>query len=239
MAVVASSELTSQVTTLYTGTDRFYALLVNNPGANLDASATYLQVIEQELDPDIGGYLRQEFIYSSTDINAYSAGVSVDSKRVTFTHNGTPTTQWSISHVAVVRAPSSRNTINVKPRLGTFDLSATGTDPATDRITISASDWANIVDGDRVVIDPYQGVTLPAGLAINTYYYVKKVGTNQLELYSDVALSTIVDITGVSAGFGFLQNATGTLLGIHELPSTVNVSATQTVLYDISINQGQ
>jgi hypothetical protein len=239
MATVASSELTSQVTDLYTGTDRFYALLMDDTSTTFGATSTYLEIIENEVDPDIGGYLRQEFSYSSGDINTYSSGVSLDSKRVTFTHNGTPTTQWSVSHVAVVRAPGSRSTLNVKPRLGTFDLSATGTDTATDRVTIGTSDWALINDADRIVIDPYQGVTLPAGLAVSTYYYVKKVGTDELEFYTDEALTTIVDITGVSAGFGLIKNATGTLFGVHELASPITVSPTQSILYDIGINQGQ
>lgn len=239
MATIVSDELTSQVTALYTGSDNFYALLMSDSGANYNASSTYLDVVDVELDPDIGAYARQEFSYGTSDINAYNAGVSVDSKRVTFTHGGTPITAWTVSHVAVVRAPASRSAVNQKPILANFDLDNTEVDAATDRVTVDAVDYSNFIDGDRIVLQPFQGAVLPAGLANATYYYVKKVGTNQLEFYSDEALSTIVDITGVSTGTAYIQNAIGTLFGVYELASPVSVAATQSVIYDIAINQGQ
>lgn len=239
MATVVSDELTSQVTQLYTGTDKFYALLITDPGATFNASSSYADVIENEIDPDIGGYLRQEFSYTSTDINSYNNGVSVDAKRVTFTHSGTPTTDWTISHVAVVRAPGARSTANVKPIWGEFSLSATDVDITLNRITVDASDYSNFVDGDQVTIYGYQNATLPAGIGSNIGYYIKKVGTNQLELYTDPLLSTIVDITGTSSGTGYIRNASGILFGVYQLASTTSVAGTQSIIYDISINQGQ
>ena len=48
-----------------------------------------------------------------------------------------------------------------------------------------------------------------------------------------------MEITGVSAGIGFIKNANGNLFGTYALPSSVTVAGTQSVIYDISVNQGQ
>lgn len=239
MATIVSDELTSQVSTLYAGTDKFYAVLLNSGGATYNALSQYVDIVKAELDPDIGGYTRQEFSYAAGDINTYNAGVSVDPKRVTFTHSGIPLTQWTVTNVAVIRSLATRSTINVKPIVGEFLMDATAVDTALDRITLSVADYTDLQDSDRVTVFGYQSAPLPAGLALDTYYYIKKVGSNQVELYSDAGLTTKIDITGVANGTAYFRNAIGTFCGIYTLGSAINVAPTQSVLYDISFNQGQ
>jgi len=239
MATVSAEELNVQVERLYTGTDYFYACLVDTAGATVAAGTSLVDFLDYEQDPDVGGYLRKEFNYASTDINVYNSGVSVDAKRVTYTHDGTgpANTDWDVTHVVVVRAPLSKSQTNVKPILSTFDMSGSGVDIANDRINVSTI--TNFADGDPVVIKPDPSATLPAGIATGTKYYVKKDTGNFIKLATDVGLSTFVDITGVSSGAGNIQNAIGSIVGYYELPTSLSVSATQSVSYDLDFNQGQ
>lgn len=244
MAVVSAEELLVQVQTLYTGADYFYALLVNDGGVTFDVNSTLEDIIRKEQDPTIGGYQRKEVIYTSGDINTYNSGISIDAKTVTYTHSNVPTTtDWSVTHVAVVRAPSSKSATNVLPVLSTFDMSGSGTDIANDTINVSAI--TNFSDGDPVVITCGATNSLPAGLqsasdaTTSDKLYIKKTTGNLMELYSDSGLTTKVDITGVSSGTGDIRNAVGNLLGFYELSATLPVAGTQTITFDIDVNQGQ
>lgn len=244
MAIVSAEELVTQVIQLYTGTDYFYALLVNDQGSILSETTSLEEVLVLEQDEDIGAYVRKELIYTSADINAYSGGVSLVDKRALFTHSGTPSTvDWTITHVAVVRAPASRSSTNVLPVLSTFDMSATGTDIASDSVAVSTI--ANFTDGDAVVIITKGGSVLPSGLESPTSnssspkLYIKKGTGNSVQFYSDALLTTLVDITAVSTGVGYIKNATGNLVGLFEPANSITVSATQSVTFDININQGQ
>jgi len=65
----------------------------------------------------------------------------------------------------------------------------------TDRITLTAHFHAN---ADEVTLT--SSGTLPAGLALATTYYTKSIDVDTIELYSDVGLSSIVDITAAAGG---------------------------------------
>ena len=239
MATVSAEELNNQVVDLYTGTDYFYGLLLNAPGTTFTGASTLEDVLAFEIDSTIGGYERQEFYYVAGDINSYSAGVSVDAKRITFTNGAVagPSTNWDVTHVAVIRSLATRSASNVKSDYCTFDQSGSGVDVVNNRLTVSSTTY--LANGYAAIVYPPSGQSLPAGISADTIYYVKVVSSGIIELYTDEALSTIVDITGVSAGTGLIKNANGNLFGTYALTSNVTVAGTQSVIYDISINQGQ
>lgn len=236
MATVTAGELTNQVTSLYAGTDFFYGALLDSQGTTFSETTTLASILEFEIPANIGDYVRQEFNYTSGDINAYSGGVSVDAKRITFLYSGSTTTLWTATHLAVIKAPSLLSSTNVKSVLSTFDQSGSGVDIANNRITVST--YSNFHDGDKVTLEPAAATSLPAGIATATAYYVKKIATSQIELYTDESLTTIVDITGTSTGTGSIKNANGTLFGYYALPATIQVGPGQSLIYDIGINQG-
>jgi parallel beta-helix repeat protein len=84
----------------------------------------------------------------------------------------------------------------------------TDVDDTNDRITLTAHDF--------VTEDPVQlsnsGGALPTGLSASTTYYVKKVADDDdtIELYSDSALTSIVDITGQGTGTQTITTANTT-----------------------------
>jgi len=239
MAIISAEELNNQVVDLYTGTDYFYGLLLNAPGTTFTGASTLEDVLAFEVNSSIGGYERQEFYYVSGDINTYSGGVSVDAKRITFTNNAIagPSTNWDVTHVAVIRSPLTLSASNVKSNYCTFNQSATGVDIVSNRLTVSSTTF--LANGYAAIVYPASGQSLPAGITADTVYYVKVISSGIIELYTTSALSTIVDITGVSAGIGFIKNANGNLFGTYALPSSVTVAGTQSVIYDISVKQGQ
>lgn len=236
MATITASELTNQVENVYAGSDRFYGLLTRNNGGTFTVNTTLQQIIANEVSSTIGGYQRIEFYYQAADINTYAAGVSVDAKRITFTHDGTGTGDWTFDHMAIIRVPAIKSSQSVKSVLSTFDLSGTGVDIANNRIIVS--NYTNFDNGDKVTISPFTGNTLPAGISAGTIYYIKKISPDKIELYSNSSLTTIVDITGISSGTGIIRNANGVLVGFHSLGTTYTVSALQSVVFDISFNQG-
>ena len=65
----------------------------------------------------------------------------------------------------------------------------------TDRITMTSHTFGNRMDVQLTTTG-----TLPAGLALATTYYTKKIDANTIELYSDLALTSIVDITAAASG---------------------------------------
>lgn len=236
MATVSSAELSQQVASLYIGSDRFYGALLNAPGLAFNATTTFESILQYEISYAIGGYLRQEFFYTNADLNTYSGGVSVDTKQISFTHSASPATAWSVTHVAIIRSASINSSTNVKSVLSTFNQSGTGVDITNNRITVS--NYSDLADGYKVVIEPPAGQSLPTGISGATIYYVKLAGGNEIELYTNPALTTIVDITGVSAGTALIRNANGSLFGLQALLTPVTISGTQTATYNININQG-
>jgi hypothetical protein len=235
MAIVSAAELTKQAELLYAGSEYFYAILLNLQSVPT-VSTELKDVVLEELSESIGNYSRQEFFYTNADINAYSSGVSVDSKRVTFTYGGSTTSLWTVNYIGIIKAPSVLSSTNTKRILSTFDMSGTGVDILNNRITVS--NYANFTDGDQVILTPSTGQSLPAGLAESTIYYVKTAGSSQVELYSDSALTTVIDITNVSTGTGTIYNVNGRLFGLHALSSAIQAGPGQSLIYDIAINQG-
>lgn len=236
MATVSASELTNQVSENYAGGDRFYGLLVNHTGSALTVNNTLAEVVVNEISYTAGGYQRIEFFYSSSDINTYSSGVSVDAKRLTFTHDGTGSGNWTFNNIAILRVPAVKSSQSVKSVLSTFDQSGTGVDIVNNRITVST--YTNFDDGDQVLLAPPTAGLLPAGISTGTIYYVKKVSPDKIELHSNSNLSAIVDITGVSTGTGIIRNANGVLVGFHNLGASTTISALQSIVFDVSFNQG-
>jgi hypothetical protein len=67
----------------------------------------------------------------------------------------------------------------------------------TNRLTLTSHGYTN---ADSVVFQVPAGSTLAAGLTANTRYYAKVIDANTLEIYTDLALSSIVDITTAGTG---------------------------------------
>lgn len=235
MPTLVAEEYNDQVVNLYTGADYFYGLLTLNTGSQYDVNTSIVSVVSDEISPLVGGYGRLEFSYTSADINAYSAGVSVDSKRLTFTHDGSATGDWVFNKIAIIRVPSVKSSQSVKPVLSTFDQT-NDVDLVNNRITVSS--YSDFDNGDAVVLKSGAGVSLPAGISGTTKYYVKKISPDKIELYTDSLLTSIVDITGTSTGTAVIKNANGVLVGFHDLGGQFTVTALQSVVYDIAFNQG-
>jgi hypothetical protein len=88
--------------------------------------------------------------------------------------------------------------------------------PGTDLITLTGNDF--------VTEDPVQLTTtgtLPAGLATGTTYYVKKVAddADDISLYSDSALTSIVDITAAAGGGTHTISTANTTAALVDTPA--------------------
>jgi len=98
----------------------------------------------------------------------------------------------------------------------TFHLTMIDGDTFTGTFTVDSANDILAISGhtlvDRTRIQVTSTNTLPGGLAVGTTYYAQYYSPSGIRLYSDRALSTLIDITGVGAG-------THTLI---ELPLAVN-----------------
>jgi hypothetical protein len=65
----------------------------------------------------------------------------------------------------------------------------------------------SFVDGDEVQMT--SSITLPTGISPNTSYYVKRVNDDEVHLYTDSALTTLVDVTAAGSGTHTLRHVTG------------------------------
>lgn len=56
-------------------------------------------------------------------------------------------------------------------------------DDAADTITVGSDFYATATDGDRVFFTPGSGGALPGGVAIDSVYYLRKAGSDKIEIY--------------------------------------------------------
>jgi hypothetical protein len=77
-------------------------------------------------------------------------------------------------------------------------------DSANDKLTVTAHGGVN---GDRVIIT--SSIANPAGIDPNTVYYLKSLGADEVSLYSDIGLSSLVNITDLGSGDITLRWANG------------------------------
>lgn len=105
-------------------------------------------------------------------------------------------------------------------------------DASTNRLTVVAH---SLVNGDKVVPTADAGGTLPSGLS-NTIYYAKLIDTNTIELYTDSALTTIVDFTSNGSGTLRLRYANGNF-ELYQVygSSTIPDGGTQTISWTWNI----
>jgi hypothetical protein len=84
-------------------------------------------------------------------------------------------------------------------------------DAGTNILTISTALWDELVDGDGIYVESND--TLPSPLqSVEIYYAKKEITSGQIKLYTDKALTSLVDIT--SAGIGSHKIAVQFLLSI-------------------------
>lgn len=101
----------------------------------------------------------------------------------------------------------------------------TAVDPATDRLTATAHGLSN---GTRVTVRAQVGGTLPTGLTAGGTYYAKAPDANTLELYSDVGLTSIVNITADGTGTMEILDCTGTVHSVWTQTPAVSILSGQT-----------
>lgn len=101
----------------------------------------------------------------------------------------------------------------------------TAVDPATNRITATGHGLSN---GTRVTVRATAGGTLPAGLTAGGTYYAKAVDANTVELYTEAALTTVVDITADGTGSMQILNCAGAVHSVWTQSPAISILDGQT-----------
>lgn len=103
-ARVSSSELRSQVETLYSN-QNFEVALVNSSGSSYTPGLTTdASFMVNEVTPGLGGYSRQIISFSDADIASYTdGGIGLATKAATFSHDGSAST-YVFNNVVLLRS---------------------------------------------------------------------------------------------------------------------------------------
>ena len=168
----------------------YHSILTN--GITVTDTMTMTDIIAAEVSGN--GYTRQPITFSDT--RAWDATDSrIESGfSNTWAHAATGgNISWS---GVVVIADSSAWTR--KP--------VSSVDTANDRLTSTAHALSN---GQRVTVRSTS--TLPGGISANTIYFVSVFDANQIRLFTDAALTSLVNITSAGGGTIELCNANGRL----------------------------
>jgi hypothetical protein len=95
---------------------------------------------------------------------------------------------------------------------------------STNRITITSHGYS---DANEVVLRlPFgSNSTLMGGVTAETRYYCKVIDANTIELYTDQALTTIVDISSVGSGAQLLFKVQSRLVDAADITLTVPIGS--------------
>lgn len=95
----------------------------------------------------------------------------------------------------------------------------------TNRITITSHGYS---DSDQVVVRAPGGTTLATGLTDDTVYYVSSIDANTIELYTDSALTSIVNLTAQGTGTHVIYKIAAPSVGA--TPTTITFASGQLTL---------
>ena len=152
-------------------------------------------------EPSGGGYAR---VTTAAKWGSVTSGSVSNNADITFPES-TGTWGSEITHFILFDASTAGNALRFEwlGRTSGSDkfFNPSDVNTTTNRITLTSHGYVN---NDQVVFGVNSGSTLSSGLTANTRYHVKVIDANTIELYSDVALTTIIDITSTGSGTQFL-----------------------------------
>jgi len=196
-----------------------YRFVLTN-GLTITRTMNKAQLASAELLP-VNGYSRQPWAPGSGVWDATQLRWELASVTANITATGAPI-QWS-SMLLWANSPTN-----------TAALTMGAIDTATDRITITGHGQSNATE----VAVTTTG-TLPGGITADTLYYLSSISTNTIELYSNVGLTTKVDITSAGSGTHTLRLCGGRpRCFVNFASQIIGDGATQPLRFDIGHASG-
>lgn len=196
-----------------------YRFLLTN-GATITRTMSKAEIASYELLP-LNGYTRKTYNPGSGVWDAAQLRYELATVTANVTASGAAL-QWS----AIVLWSNSPT--------DSAALTISAVDTANDRFTITGHGQIN---GTEVAITSTG--TRPAGTAPNTLYYLKSIDTNTVELYSNVGLTTKIDLTSAGTGTHSLRLIGGRPRGfVNFATQIIGDGATQPLRLDLARASG-
>jgi hypothetical protein len=181
-----------------------YIILLNVTGT-ISATSSDAEILQYECIQSAGGYAPQPLSYTAGS-STFDTGSNYQKydATVAFTE-AVSGAGYSFTHAARIQGRGA----NANKQVSSIDTS-------TDRLTVLNHGLTN---GDFVFVTSTG--TLPGGLSIQKYY-AKTIDADNLELYTDSALTAKVDITSAGTGSAYLRYANGTVMFFDSITGTIN-----------------
>lgn len=189
----------------------FRVLLTDAIGGVSDTTSL-AEILDGEPFQAVGEYNPQNF--------TYTAGTSTYDATSGYQKAPDVTVEFSSASVGF----SHTHVLLWQGRGTTANKQISSIDTSTDVITVTAH---GLLNGDRAFIRSTG--SLPGGALVQRYY-VKATGLDTLELYTDSALTTKVNLTSTGSGTLYLQYATGNLFDYTSNPGSVNAGQTKSFI---------
>jgi hypothetical protein len=143
-----------------------------------------------------GSYARQACAY-----DAAASGATQNAAQEQFTGLPEQTSSNPITHIGLWSAATAGTFYGSAPLGGAADVFTA--DAATDVFTAPSH---GLADGNRVELEAPSGATLPAGVSVNTIYFVRDSTTNTFKLAATSG-GAAIDITSNGSGVVRFINA--------------------------------
>lgn len=168
----------------------YHSILTN--GLTITDTATMTDIIAAEVAGN--GYARQPITFSDT------RGWDATDSRVESGFSNT----WA--HAATGANLSWSGVVVIADSSAWTRKTVSSVDTANDRLTVTGHGLSN---GQRVTVRSTS--TIPGGITANTIYFVSVFDANQIRLFTDAGLTTLVNITSAGGGTIEICNANGRL----------------------------
>lgn len=191
--------------------------------AALNANSSNEDIFASELLP-VYGYSRinSTFGNDAGTYNAQSLSFALPQIQATFTANG-GVVQWQSAFVLIGGSA-----------IASKSFTEANVNPATDRIEMRQHGLTN---GDRLVFTAETTGVLPGDINSTTRYYVGVIDSLTVELYTDAALTTKVDITSTGSGTMYARYASGAVAAVVQESAVVQLLDGQSYSYLINLKE--
>lgn len=165
----------------------------------------------------INGYQRIKSAIADTEPTKIGSSLELPPIKASFTASGGSLTWQSVFVI-----------------LGGSDISAKSFEaddvtPTADAIALTDHGLAN---GDRLM---FSGDALPGGISGTIRYYVRVLSANSISLYTDAALTTLVNISSSGSGIMQARYASGIIAAIIAESPAIALEANQSYNYEVTL----
>lgn len=227
-AKISPTELSSIVTSRYVN-NYYETRLINAPGTSyIPGTTNDATFLANEVTPGTGGYERQVFQYTSSDLSAYSDdGIALATKGTVFTHDGGGTL-ITFSHAALVQGNGCVQLLNANSGApsagvnGTYTALPTVTSGSGRGLTVNLT----IVNSGVASTDYILAVqNAGSGYAVSDTVQIQEAAL----VAAGAVAASAGDLTTTISG---VYTSPGQLVAVAETASTVNLTGgNETVFY--------